>query len=99
MTTEAKKLYRSRSNRMIGGVCAGLGDFFGIDPTVIRLLFVFGLIVGYGSLAAVYFVLLLVVPEEPLFEGTSPIVVDSPASPEGPEAANQTEVTSGENNS
>ncbi len=99
MTTESKKLYRSRSNRMIGGVCAGLGDFFGIDPTVIRLLFVFGLIVGYGSLAAVYFVLLLVVPEEPLFEETSPVVVDSPASPSKPAAADQPEEPSGESSS
>ena len=42
MSTGNKQLYRSRENRMIGGVCAGLGEFFGIDPTIVRLFFVFG---------------------------------------------------------
>ena len=99
MTKEYKKLYRSRNNRMIGGVCAGLGDFFGIDPTVIRLLFVFGMIFGYGSLAAVYFVLLLVVPEEPL-SVDSPLLQESQVSPEGsiePAPTDQEEEPSGEN--
>jgi phage shock protein C len=40
MATEPKKLYRSRSERMIAGVCGGMGKYLGIDATVIRLLFV-----------------------------------------------------------
>ena len=40
MNTETKQLTRSKSNRMIAGVCAGLGEYMGIDPTVVRLLFV-----------------------------------------------------------
>jgi len=60
-----KVLYRSRENRMIAGVCSGLGEFFGIDPTIVRLLFVFGVIFGYGILLLVYFVLFIVVPEAP----------------------------------
>ncbi|MBN2147308.1 MAG: PspC domain-containing protein [Anaerolineales bacterium] len=60
-----KQLYRSRNNRMIGGVCSGLGDFFGIDPTVVRLVFVFGVLFGFGSFALIYLVMLFVVPEEP----------------------------------
>jgi phage shock protein C len=51
---------------MIGGVCAGLGEFFGIDPTVMRLLFVFGVLFGFGSFFLIYLVMLIVVPEEPL---------------------------------
>lgn len=34
---EEKKLYRSRDNRMIAGVCGGLGEYFNVDPTLIRL--------------------------------------------------------------
>lgn len=63
--TEIRRLYRSRSNRMIAGVAGGLGEFLGLDPTIVRLLFVFSLFLsGVGLL--VYVVMLLVVPEEPL---------------------------------
>jgi len=61
---EPKKLYRSRTNRMLAGVCAGLGNFFGIDPTVVRLVFVAGTILGFGSFVLIYLVLFIVVPEE-----------------------------------
>jgi phage shock protein C len=64
MTTDSKKLYRSRNNRMIAGVCAGLGDFFGIDPTVVRLLFAAGALLGFGSFILIYLVMFFVVPEE-----------------------------------
>jgi len=68
MTNNNKQLYRSRDDRMIGGVCAGLGEFFGIDPTIMRLFFVFGAILfGFpGALVLIYIVMLLVVPEAPL---------------------------------
>lgn len=66
MTPESKKLYRSRNNRMIAGVCAGLADFFGIDPTVMRLLFAAGALLGFGSFILIYLVMFIVVPEEPL---------------------------------
>lgn len=68
MSTGNNQLYRSRENRMIGGVCAGLGEFFGIDPTIVRLFFVFGAIFfGFpGALVLIYIVMLLVVPEAPL---------------------------------
>jgi phage shock protein C len=66
MAPDSKKLYRSRNNRMVAGVCAGLGDFFGIDPTAIRLIFVAGTILGFGSLVLIYLVLFIVVPEEPV---------------------------------
>jgi len=68
MTNIQNQLYRSREDRMIGGVCAGLGEFFGIDPTIVRLFFVFGAIFFSfpGALVLIYFVMLLVVPEAPL---------------------------------
>lgn len=63
---ESKKLYRSRNNRMIAGVCAGLANFFGIDPTIVRLIFVAGALFGLGSFVLIYLVLFIVVPEEPV---------------------------------
>ena len=68
MTNRNNQLYRSRDDRMIGGICAGLGEFFGIDPTIMRLIFVFGAIFfGFpGALVLIYFVMLLVVPEAPM---------------------------------
>jgi len=61
-----KRLYRSRDDRMVGGVCAGLGKYLNIDPTVVRLIFVLGAFFGLGSLVVVYLILLLVIPEEPM---------------------------------
>jgi phage shock protein C len=67
MSTDGKKLYRSRHDRMFGGVCAGLGEFFGIDPTLVRLFFVFAALLGWaGALFVLYLAMLIVVPEEPL---------------------------------
>jgi phage shock protein C len=63
---ESKKLYRSRNNRMIAGVCSGLAEFFGIDVTVVRLVFAAGALLGFGSFILIYLVMFVVVPEEPL---------------------------------
>ena len=61
MDNNTKKLYRSRVDRKIGGVCGGLGEYFGIDPTLVRLLFVLGLLFVGGTLLA-YLILLIVIP-------------------------------------
>ena len=66
MNTGNRKLYRNRTNRMIFGVCAGLAEFFGIDPTVVRLVFVAGALLGFGSFVLIYLVMFFVVPEEPI---------------------------------
>ncbi len=65
MSSEIKRLYRSRKDRMIGGVCGGLAAYLDIDPTVIRLLFVLLAFAGGPGLLA-YLVMLILVPEEPL---------------------------------
>jgi phage shock protein C len=62
-----KRLYRSRSNRMLFGVCGGLGEYLNVDPTVIRLIFVLAFLPGGPGLIA-YLALALLVPEEPLEE-------------------------------
>ncbi len=59
-----KKIYRSRRDRMIAGVCGGLATYFGMDSTWIRLLFIFFLLVG-GSALLVYLIMWAVVPIEP----------------------------------
>ncbi|HCC32954.1 MAG TPA: PspC domain-containing protein [Clostridiales bacterium] len=58
-----KKLYRSRTQRILGGVCGGLGDFLGVDPTLIRLAWAILGLTGAGILF--YFVAWIIIPEEP----------------------------------
>lgn len=65
MKVENRRLYRSRSDRMISGVAGGLGEYLNIDPTIVRLVFFLSLFVG-GTGALIYLVMLLIVPEEPL---------------------------------
>lgn len=64
MSTDVKRLYRSVNDRMFAGVCGGLGDYFDIDPTLVRLIFVFGAIVTGSALFWAYIVMMIVVPEE-----------------------------------
>ncbi len=66
MNPGSKKLYRSRTNRLLFGVCGGIAEFFGIDPTIVRLVFVVGALLGFGSFILIYLVMFFVVPEEPL---------------------------------
>jgi phage shock protein C len=69
MSNEIKRLYRSRNERMLGGVCGGLADYLNTDPTLIRLLFVvFALAGGPGIIA--YLIFWILVPLES--EGTQP---------------------------
>lgn len=58
------KLSRSSTDKKIFGVCGGLANHFGWDPTIIRLVFVLGTIFGYGSFVIVYLVLMLVMPND-----------------------------------
>ncbi len=65
MNSNVRRLYRSRKDRMVGGVCGGLGAYLGIDPTVIRLLFVLLAFTGGPGLLT-YLIMLILIPEEPL---------------------------------
>jgi len=59
----AKKLTRSEENKMIGGVCAGFGDYFDIDYTLVRLIFVaLGLITVMFPMLVFYIVAWIVIP-------------------------------------
>jgi phage shock protein C len=63
---DEKKLYRSNSDKMIAGVCGGLGKYFGVDPTLIRLIFALLVVFGVGSGILLYIILAIVMPLEPL---------------------------------
>jgi len=62
---QGKKLYRSKNKRMVAGVCGGLGDYFGIDPNIIRILLCVITFFGYIlPEILVYIVACLLIPEE-----------------------------------
>jgi phage shock protein C len=66
MEMDVKRLYRSRNDKMLAGVCGGLAEYFGIDPTIIRLLFVLlALVTVAFPVILAYFVLCIVVPKNP----------------------------------
>ena len=75
-----KKLTRSRTDKMLGGVCGGLGQYLNIDPTLMRLLFVLLLLTGSAGFW-IYIVMWIIVPLE-----NEPGVVDATIrEPEHPE--------------
>ncbi len=59
----SKRLYRSVVNRQLGGVCGGLAEYFNIDPTLMRVLFILGLFLGTATFWA-YLILWIVIPEQ-----------------------------------
>jgi phage shock protein PspC (stress-responsive transcriptional regulator) len=80
MTTETKRLYRSRSDRMIAGVCAGMGKYLGLDATVVRLLFaLLAIFTGVVPGLILYLVMMFIIPDEPL---SSPPDQPEPPAPE-----------------
>ena len=60
---ENKRLYRTREGRVVAGVCAGIAAYFGIDPTLVRLVFALFTIFG-GAGVLLYLVAWIVIPEE-----------------------------------
>ena len=59
-----KRLYRSGKDRILGGVCGGIGEYFNVDPTLIRLAWIlFSLL--YGSGVLVYIVAWIIIPRNP----------------------------------
>ena len=59
---EPRKLYRSRNQRMLGGVCGGLAEYFNVDTTLIRVLFLVLAVFG-GTRLVIYVVMWLIVPD------------------------------------
>lgn len=59
-----KRLYKSNQNKVLDGVCGGIGEYFGVDPTLIRLAWVVFCALG-GSGVLAYIVAALIIPREP----------------------------------
>lgn len=59
-----KKLYRSRNNYMLAGICGGLGEYFDIDPTIIRLIVAFSALIA-GSGIILYLIAWIIIPLAP----------------------------------
>jgi len=75
------RLYRSRSERMLAGVCGGLGEYFDVDPSLVRLFFIVATIFTGGLMVLVYLAMGIIVPEQP----PGPVGEECPqeAEPEG----------------
>ena len=61
---EHKKLYKSNQNKMIDGVCGGLAEYFGVDPTVVRLGVVVLSLMGFRGVLA-YILAAIIIPRAP----------------------------------
>ena len=59
-----KRLYRSRTHRVIGGVAGGIGEYFDVDPVLVRILFIVTLFAGGSGLLA-YIIAWIIIPEQP----------------------------------
>lgn len=60
-----KRLYRSRIDKRICGVCGGIAEYLEVDPTIIRLLWVLLTFCSFGSALLAYFICALIVPNQP----------------------------------
>jgi phage shock protein PspC (stress-responsive transcriptional regulator) len=63
-TTQQRQLRRSRIQKKIFGICGGLGKYFDIDPTIVRLVYVFFTILSAGTGIILYVLMYLIIPEE-----------------------------------
>jgi phage shock protein C len=61
---ESRKLYRSKTKRQLAGVCGGLAEYFNLDVTLIRVLFVLLAVLG-GSGLVIYVAMWIIVPKQP----------------------------------
>lgn len=60
-----KRLYRSKTDRMIAGICGGMGEYWGVDPTLIRLGMVALVLLSGGGMILAYIVGAIIIPEKP----------------------------------
>jgi len=60
----SKKLYRSKNNRMVAGVCGGIAEYFDIDPTLVRLLTLLFVFLG-GAGVVTYLIAWIIIPKKP----------------------------------
>ena len=61
--TTTRRLVRRTDDRMVAGVCSGVADYLGVDPTIVRLAVVVGTVLGFGTLLVAYVLAWLLMPE------------------------------------
>ncbi len=76
--TPVRRLYRSRTERMIAGVCGGFAEYANTDPTVVRALFILLAVFTGGAALLAYPILWVIVPEEPAPWPTTPTTPPTP---------------------
>ncbi len=64
--SQNKKLFKSRTDKKLSGVCGGLAKYFGISSTMVRLIFAIATIFGYGGMILIYLALAIALPKEPI---------------------------------
>jgi phage shock protein PspC (stress-responsive transcriptional regulator) len=62
---ENKRLYRSGDDKIIGGVCGGIADYFDIEPIFVRILFIIGLIASFGFFIIAYILFWIFIQKNP----------------------------------
>ena len=67
--TSVKRLYRSSDNRVFAGICGGLGEYFDVDPTVVRVVYVLLSLLTAFMGVLLYIILLFLIPNRPRIEG------------------------------
>jgi phage shock protein C len=76
--TTVRRLYRSRTDRMIGGVCGGIAEYSNLDPTLVRVLFILLAFLTGGATLLAYPILWIVVPEQPAAPASWPTTPTTP---------------------
>ena len=59
-----KRIYRSSQNKVLAGICAGLAEYFNIDPVIVRVIFVVLLIASFGTAALAYLIAWIIIPSK-----------------------------------
>lgn len=66
MAKSVKKLYRSREDRVIAGICGGLGQYFSVDSVLIRIAWIVATLISFGTGVLLYLLMIFIVPLEPI---------------------------------
>jgi phage shock protein C len=94
-TSNGRRLYRSEHDRMLAGVCGGLGEYFDVDPTIVRLVFVASIFLP-GPQVIAYLAAWLIVPRESVAGAGAPPHARTeayPTTPPAPAPSTRTERT------
>lgn len=83
-----KKLYRSKTDKKLCGVCGGFAKYFNLDPTLVRVIWIIVALCAFGLLA--YLICALAIPEEPA-EAQAPVAEVKPAEEKKEESENKSE--------